>query len=289
MNENNLIGLSVLFLVLMSALFERLSGRSANGARTARDWKIAGLTTAMMVGIQRPLVLFLIGYLMTLALPGSAGSLAWLEHEHFWITLVVYFCLEELIHGAGHYFAHCRRPRWRWAQKVQAVYKHSHRPHHFSGDDDRGKLTATQTFTNGFLWWLIMPNYWFSLLCLYLGLTEVFLWGTAIKGLWAAHTHTAWNYDLYFHNHKWAWVRKTMWALAHVITFPTQHHHHHARGRNSARNVCGSLALYDWLVFDTLAIETQRPEIYGWRQSEKEQKSILYRYFNLDLSRYLKT
>ena len=71
-------------------------------------------------------------------------------------------------------------------------------------------------------------------------------------------------------------------------TPPTQHHHHHARGKNSAKNVCGSLALYDWLVFGTLAIETERPAVYGWRQSEREQKSALYRYFNTDLKPYLR-
>ncbi|UDL06398.1 sterol desaturase family protein [Marinobacter sp. CA1] len=287
MTTNDLVALSVLAFVLIAAVLEWATGRSANGGRTAKDWQIAGLTTFMMIAVQRPLVLFLIGAGLSLMWPGSAGSLAWLESTYFWPTLIAFFCLEELIHGAGHYFAHCRRPKARWAQLAQAVFKHSHRPHHLSGSDDRGRLTATQTFTNGWLWWLIMPNYWFQLLCLYLGLTEVFLWGTVTKGLWAAHTHAGWNYDLYFHNHRWAWVRKTMWALAHVFTFPTQHHHHHARGRNSARNVCGSLALYDWLIFDTLAIEKEAPAIYGWRQSEREQRSVLYRYFNLDLRKYL--
>lgn len=289
MDLNDLVALSVLGYVLLAAGFEWTSGRSANGVRTAQDWKIAGLTTVMMVVIQRPLVLLIIGLSLTLLAPGSAGSLSWLDEQYFWPTLIAFFCLEELIHGAGHYFAHCKRPKWRWAQTLQAFYKLSHRPHHFSGDDERGKVTVTQTFTNGWMWWLIMPNYWFQLLALYFGLVDVFLWGTVAKGLWAAHTHTQWNYDLYFHNHRWAWVRKTMWALAHVITFPTQHHQHHARGRNSAKNVCGSLALYDWLIFDTLAIETKKPEVYGWRQSEKEQKSVLYRYFNTDLKKYLRT
>ncbi|WP_235937679.1 sterol desaturase family protein [Marinobacter caseinilyticus] len=289
MTLNDLVALSVLGFILIAASFEFLSGRSANGARTAQDWKVAGLTTVLMIAVQRPLVLLIIGATLSVAVPGSAGALAWLEAEYFWPTLIVFFCLEELIHGAGHYFAHCRRPGLRWLQSVQAVFKLSHRPHHFSGDDDRGQLTVTQTFTNGWLWWLIMPNFWFQLLGLYLGLVEVFLWATVAKGLWSAHTHTNWNYDLYFHNHRWAWVRKTMWALAHVFTFPTQHHHHHARGRNSAKNVCGSLALFDWLIFDTLAIETHRPATYGWKQSEREQKSVLFRYFNTDVGKYLKS
>jgi hypothetical protein len=280
--------MSIVVFVALAATAEWLSGRSAEGARTKRDWQMAGLTVTMMVAVQRPLVLLIIGLGLTWLFPGSAGSLAWLEQEYFWYALIGFFCLEELIHGTGHYFAHCRRPKAKLAQSIQAVFKLSHRPHHMSGDDERGQISVIHTFTNGWLWWFVMPNYWFQLLALYLGLTEVFLWGTVAKGLWAAHTHVNWNYDLYFHNHRWAWVRKTMWGLAHVFTFPTQHHHHHARGKNSARNVCGSLALFDWLIFDTLAIEKERPSVYGWRQSDREQKSALYRYFNTDLKPYLR-
>jgi len=287
MTVNDFIAVSILGFVLITASLEWLSGRSHNGARTVNDWKMAGLAIAVMVAVQRPLLLVIVGLTLTLLIPGSASSLAWLDQDYFWPTLIVFFCLEELLHGAGHYFAHGKRPSYRWAQAIQAVFKLSHRPHHMCGDDERAQLSVIQTFTNGWLWWFIMPNYWFQLACLYLGLVDVFLVGTAIKGLWAAHTHANFNYDLYFHNHRWAWVRKTMWALAHVITFPTQHHQHHSRGRNSAKNVCGSLALYDWLIFGTLAIETKRPKVYGWRQSEKEHNSVLYRYFNVNLDKYL--
>ncbi|MDQ8038201.1 MAG: hypothetical protein REI12_12320 [Pedobacter sp.] len=287
MNMNTVVTLSVVVFVALAAFAEWLSGRSSNGARTARDWKMMGLTTVVMTAIQRPVLLLVIAFVLTHIVPGSAGSLAWLEKDYFWPTLIVFFCVEELLHGAGHYFAHSRRPKARWAQVIQAYFKLSHRPHHMSGDDERGQVHVTQTFTNGWLWWFIMPNFWFQLLGLYLGLTQVFLIATMVKGLWAAHTHVNWNYDLYFHNHKWAWVRKAMWGLCHIITFPTQHHQHHSRSKNSAKNVCGTLAIYDWLIFDTLVIETKRPEIYGWKQSEKEKKSALYSYFNVDTSQYL--
>lgn len=266
--------------MLLVAFYEWFSGRSRNGVRTPRDWQMAGLTIGTMLLIQRPLILLVIAVALGFTFPDSAGLLSWLEARHFWLTLLVFFCVEELLHGFGHYLAHSKHPNARWAQQIQTVFKLSHRPHHLNGDDERGQVTVIHTFTNGWLWWLIMPNYWFQLLALYLGLVEVFLWGTLVKGLWSAHTHANWNYDLYFHNHPWAWVRKTMWALAHVITFPTQHHHHHARGRNSAKNLCGTLAIYDWLIFATLAIEKQRPDIYGWRQSAQEHKKIVQRYFN---------
>ncbi|AZT82365.1 sterol desaturase [Marinobacter sp. NP-4(2019)] len=287
MDDQKLTMLVTSFIVL-TALWEVVSGRTREGRKSKQDWRMAFLATFMMVAVQRPLVLLVLTLVLSTLIPGSAGSLAWLEQAYFWPTLIVFFCVEEFIHGSFHLFAHRRRPNNRVLQWIQAFYKMSHRPHHMSGGlDNKGQLSVTQTFVNGWAWWLIMPNYTFQLLCLYLGLVDVFLIATAFKGLWAAHTHVNWNYDLYFHNHRWAWVRKTMWALAHILVFPTQHHHHHARGPNSAKNVTSTLAIYDWLVFGTLAIETSKPKVYGWRQKEQEANSVLKRYFCWDVRPYV--
>ena len=53
---------------------------------------------------------------------------------------------------------------------------------------NKGQLSVTQTFVNGWAWWFIMPNYTFQLVCLYLGLVEVFLVATLSRPL-AAQTH----------------------------------------------------------------------------------------------------
>jgi len=278
----------VMIFIVIAALWEMVSGRNKDGHKTAKDWQMALLSGVMMFVVQRPLLVLIISLLMTGLLPESAGSLAWLEESYFWLTLIGFFCIEEFLHGSAHLFSHARRPKNKTLQWIQAFYKMSHRPHHLSGGtDNKGQLSVTHTFINGWAWWLILPNYWFQLIALYLGLTEVFIVATVFKGLWAAHTHVNWNYDLYFHNHKWQWVRNVMWALAHLITFPTQHHHHHSRGKNSAKNVTATLAIYDWLIFKTLAIETQKPKIYGWRQSEPEARNVLRRYFNVDVKKYM--
>ena len=280
--------MAVTLFVIISALWEVISGRTRDGKKTSQDWKMAFIATFMMIVIQRPLVLLAITFGMTHLFPGSAGSLSWLEEQYFLPTLIAFFCIEEFLHGSFHLFAHSRRPKNRVLQWIQAFYKMNHRPHHLAGgQDNKGQLSVTQTFINGWAWWFIMPNYTFQLVCLYLGLVDVFLTATVFKGLWAAHTHVNWNYDLYFHNHKWAWVRKTMWGLSHILTFPTQHHQHHARGPNSAKNVTATLAIYDWLIFGTLAIETSKPEIYGWRQNDEEANSALKRYFFWDVRQYM--
>lgn len=285
---NNQLALILTVFIVLAALWEVLGGRTREGRKSREDWSMAFLATFMMVVVQRPLVLLLLTLGLSALWPSSAGALAWLDSDYFWPTLLVFFCIEELLHGAFHLFAHRRRPAWRPLQWVQAFYKMNHRPHHLcGGEDGRGQLSVTQTFVNGWAWWFIMPNYTFQLLCLYLGLVDVFLVGTLIKGLWAAQTHVNWNWDLYFHNHRWAWVRAMMWGAAHILTFPTQHHHHHARGPNSAKNVTSTLAIYDWLLFGTLAIEKEKPAVYGWRQKEQEAHSVLKRYFFWDVRQYM--
>lgn len=278
----------VLLFIVIAALWEIASGRNRDGKKTKQDWQMAFLATAMMSLVQRPLLILGISALLALIIPSSAGSLAWLETDYFWVTLIVYFCIEEFLHGSAHLFSHGRRPKNKILQWIQAFYKMNHRPHHLSGgQDNKGQLTVTHTFINGWAWWFILPNYWFQLTALYLGLHEVFIYATTFKGLWAAHTHVNWNYDLYLLNHKNQFIRKTMWALCHIITFPTQHHQHHARGKNSARNVTATLAIYDWLIFKTLSIETSKPEIYGWKQSDEEANSVLKRYFNINVKKYM--
>lgn len=276
----------VILFIVAAMLWEVFAGRSSQGRKSKEDWNMALLCGAAMVAIQRPALILATAFIGGLLVPQWQGALSGFAAEHFWWVLLAYVALEELCHGAGHWFAHTRRPKTKSLQRLQGLFKMGHRPHHLSGGNDgKGQLSVTQTFVEHWLWWFIMPNYWFQFFCVYLGLTEVFLVGTVFKGLWAAHNHVNWNYDLYFLNHRWAWVRNTMYGLCHVFTFPTQHHHHHARGKNSGSNLCNLLAIYDWLIFDSLVIENKKPEVYGWKQSSQEEHSIWYRFFSMDLKK----
>jgi hypothetical protein len=267
----------VIVFILFAMLWEVLAGRTRDGRKTREDWNMALLTGAAMVAVQRPALVLATAFIGGLLVPQWQGALSEFAAANFWWVL---------LHGAGHWFAHARRPKNKNAQRLQTLFKMGHRPHHLSGGNDgKGQLTVTQTFVEHWLWWFIMPNYWFQFFCVYLGLTEVFLVGTVFKGLWAAHNHVNWNYDLYFLNHRWAWVRKTMVGMCHILTFPTQHHHHHARGKNSGSNLCNLLAIYDWLIFDSLVIEKEKPAIYGWKQSPEEERSIWHRFFATDLKK----
>jgi len=263
----------------LCALYEWTTGNYRKGVISPTDYKMAAICGIGISLIQRPLVMAFVFFTASMLLAPYQGVLKPLEQSHFGWCLLAFIMLEEYFHGVGHWFAHSRTPKARFLRPLHKIFRTAHRPHHLIGyDSEKAQMTVGQTFVEGWTYWFVMPNIWFSFIALYLGLTEVFVYGMIIKGLWALHVHTNWHYDLYFLNHSNPYVRKVAFALAHVFTFPTTHHHHHSRGRNSAKNLHNFLAIYDWLIYGTLKIEHAAPERLGWRQNEKEKDSALYRF-----------
>lgn len=268
--------------------YEALFSRGRGGRKTLMDWKMAAICIGALSLVQRPLLMTVIFLGLTALVPDYAGALRPLEATHFWVLLPGFMLIDEYLHGRAHLFAHAKWLKNPVLRKVQAFYRVAHRPHHqIGGNDGRGELSVTQTYVEHWGWWLALPNYWFGLSCLYLGLIEVFLWGTLVKALWGMHVHTNWgrSYDLALLGHSNPVVRKVMRGLCHVLVFPNQHHQHHSRSGNSAKNMTNFIAIFDWLVWKTLVIEESRPAVYGWRQTQSEERSALYRFFNTDLSR----
>lgn len=274
-----LYGLVAMSVMALLVIFEWSSGKYREGRKNLTDWKMFGLSTAGVSLVERPLMAVTVYFLASSFIPEQQNVLRAFESANFWMCLIAFWLVDEFLHGLGHNFAHKKAPRNRLLAKVHSFYREAHRGHHqLGGADGKGELSVTQTTVAGWGWLTILPNAWFGLFLMYLGFIETWFWGTIVKSIWGMHVHTNWKYDLYLLNHPNRWVSRSMYALCHVFTFPNQHHQHHSRSQNSAKNMQNFLALFDWLCWGTLAIEKKRPDIYGWRQSEKEQGS-LYRYF----------
>ncbi len=268
--------------------YEWAMGRYRNGKKTRIDWTMGALCISMLALVQRPLLMAGIFLVLTTLVPQYAGVLRPLEIQHFWVALAGFLLIDEYLHGAVHLFAHRKPPAHPFLRRIHSFYRVAHRPHHqIGGNDGKGELSVTQTYVEHWGWWLFLPNYWFGLASLYFGLIEVFLWGTLIKSVWGMHVHTNWGrgYDVVLLNHPSSFVRRGMRALCHLLVFPNQHQQHHSRGANSAKNMTNFIALFDWLLWGTLAIENARPAVFGWKQTRREEHSALYRYFNTDLRR----
>ena len=280
-NSNLMLNIGIFTIVILLMAYEWLNGKYQNNQRTIHDWQMSTICFAAAALVQRPIV-FGISFLMVdHQLPFAPGAWRAFNQEHLLLCIVVFICLDEFLHGATHRFAHAKSPRSPILANIQSFIKTSHRPHHLHGGADKqGEISAAHTPVEHWAFLLMLPNYWMGALALYLGFIETFVIATLIKTAWTFHVHTNWNYDLYFLNHRKPWVRKIMFALCHLFTFPTMHHQHHSRSANSAKNMQNFLAIYDWLIWGTLAIENKRPKIYGWRQSEKEARSAWFRFFN---------
>ena len=268
--------------ILTNLFYEWISGKFQAGKKTKEDWFASTLGLVSLSLFQRPFLFVMIFGLGISLVPEYAGSLRWLEQNYFWPCLILWVFIDELFHGYAHRLAHIATPNNRIAAAIQKFYKKAHRIHHLSGGNDgKGELNVMQTFTISWCWYIILPNYALGMIILYLGFYETFFWTFLLKNLWAMQVHTNWSYDLYLLNHRWQWVRKSMYALCHIIVFPTMHHQHHSRSHNSAKNMQTFLAVYDWLLWKTLVIETQRPQQYGWRQYPKEEFNIFHRWLAL--------
>lgn len=264
---------------MLCVIYEWITGNYKKGILSSTDVKMMAICSVGISLIQRPIVMAIVFAIAGFVLAPYQGVLAPLEENYFGWTLLAFLMLEEFFHGLGHWMAHSRTPKLALLRPLHKIFRTAHRPHHLIGnDDEKAQISVGQTFVEGWMYWFVMPNIWFAFICLYLGLTDVFIVGMIFKGIWALHVHVNWQYDLYFLNHSNALIRRIAFGLAHVFTFPTQHHHHHSRGRNSAKNLQNFLSLYDWLFWGTLQIETESPKRYGWRQNDEEKKSALYRF-----------
>lgn len=283
---SDFLSYAVPFFLLSFLAYEALNGKLKDGKKTKEDWWMSAICSLALPLVQRPLVMISVFVGLNFVFPEHAGEFRWVEQAYFWPCFVLFLMVDEFLHGGTHKFSHSRTPNNKTLQVIQAFLKVSHRPHHLNGgNDNKGELNVTHTYVEHWAWLIILPNYWFGLALLYFGFYETFLWGTLLKSVWALHVHTNWNYDLYLLNHPNPIIRKTMFALCHVFTFPTMHHQHHSRSKNSAKNMQNFLSLWDWLLWDTLVIEKSRPEIYGWRQTEKEANNVWFRFFNNNIDK----
>lgn len=266
--------------------YEWARGKLKDGKKTSKDWQMLGIAVTWLHFIERPLLIFCCFALCAALIPEQMGALAWLEDQYLISCIIGFILIDELLHGWAHNFSHERTPKNKMLAKLQRWYKVTHRTHHMHGGaDNRGELGVSQTIVVGWGWAFTLPNYWFGYICLYLGLVEAWAIGTVIKSVWGIHTHANLDYDLKLLNHNNPIISKTMYALCHIFTFPTQHHQHHSRSSNSGSNLQNFLAIYDWLLWKKLVITYERPKIYGWRKNEKEENSAIYRYFYRTLNK----
>ena len=232
---------TTLFLSLV--FWEFINGYYKKNRRPSSEWLIDGLGFAQL-GLIRPIVFVLAFGAAALLLPNQANSL---EHLPFWAGFLLVFLPDDFSHYWVHRIAHDRA--WLWG---------FHRTHHTPG-----VYQTSIAFRENWLWYWIMPGFWWTGLMIYFGLLEEALLSSTLIGLHNIWLHNGSDWDLRFYRSGKPKAFMRVFEL--FINTPSLHRAHHGIGQNSVPmgNYAQTLFIWDVLFKTATFTKDNRPESYG--------------------------
>lgn len=233
----------VVGLFAMLLLAEHLAGVNRRQPRPKSEWSIE-MISLMQLGLIKPVVLILGFSLARIAFPESQDSLAELP---FWLSFLLVFLPDDFAHYWIHRMAH-KHPRL-WGL---------HRTHHTPN-----VYQVSIAFRENWLWFWVMPGFWWMGIMVYFGLLEQVMLSAAIIGVHNIILHTGFNADRALYRNKY--LQRPLRYFEYLINTPSLHRGHHGLGTNGvpAGNFAQTLFIWD-VVFGTAVFQDDRiPERYG--------------------------
>lgn len=229
MNIEQLTGLFVLGLFLVTLVIEALAGRLKASRQPGRDglFSLAGLIAQS--GMAGPVIGGAMGLLMLQLFSAQAGAWA---HWPFWLAFPLFLLLEDFLHYWLHRYSH----EWRWLWKL-------HRTHHSAT-----AMSVGVVFRYNVFWTLLLPQTWLSAVLVYMGLPEVFMAVIMVTFTVNVLTHTHFRWDLWLLERLPA-LRPLWMVLVRLVTTPDTHHAHHGMGREGHTKGNYAVVFFLW---DTL-------------------------------------
>lgn len=210
------------------------------------DGIVEVLSSALLIILIQPLVLFLGGGLAHLVAPNAAGSLSE-------IPIIAGVLLFLVFDDMTQYWWH------RLSHNVTWLYN-LHRPHH-----NAEYLSVRVVYRNNVFYYLLMPGLWFSGMLIYLGLGWIYAGYLIVKMvvIIGAHSDVRWDEPLY----KIKWLSPVMWVVERTISTPSTHSAHHGKHKadgitNYKGNYGNLLFLWD-VLFGTAKITRKYPPEMG--------------------------
>ncbi len=248
--------------VIVAALFlgfifwEYFSGVYRRNKRKKSEWLI-DIISFVQLGIFKPIVMFTAFFLGMLIFPESQNSL---DDLPFWLAFLVVFVPDDF----SHYWIH------RIAHHIPAIWP-LHRTHHTA--------TSYQTsiaFRENWLWFVVMPGFWWQGLMIYFGLLEEALLATVIIGAHDIWLHNASNWDQILYKNRF--TNGFMRILEYLINTPGLHRGHHGLGVNGVPYGNYAQTLFIWDVFFKTAVfnHGKIPEYYAISNKEIMQQPWYY-------------
>lgn len=236
---------AILVLSLFSVLLlaEYLTGITRSKARPAGEWLIESISF-LQLALIKPAVLFFAFFVTQLMFPESQNSLAELP---FWVGFAVVFVPDDFSHYWIHRLAH-EYPR------IWGLHRTHHTPDVYQ---------VSIAFRENWLWFWVMPGFWWSGAMVYFGLFEQVLLSAAIIGIHNIVLHTGFTLDRSLYRNDQ--VKRLVRYIEYIINTPSLHRGHHGLGTDGvpAGNFAQTLFIWD-VIFGTAVFQDDRiPERYG--------------------------
>ena len=230
-----------LFTVLLVA--EYFSGITRRHKRPLGEWLIEFISF-LQLGIIKPMVLFLAFFVAQFIFPESKDGLAGLP---FWAGFAVVFIPDDFSHYWIHRLAH-EHPR------IWGLHRTHHTPDVYQ---------VSIAFRENWLWFWVMPGFWWSGAMVYFGLFEQVLLSAAIIGIHNVILHTGFTADKILYRN--AYLKRFMRFSEYLINTPSLHRGHHGLGNDGVPSGNYAQTLFIWdVMFGTAVFQDDRiPERYG--------------------------
>jgi sterol desaturase/sphingolipid hydroxylase (fatty acid hydroxylase superfamily) len=207
-----------------------------------QDGWVEILSSAILIIVTQPLVLFLGGYVVYLVAPWAENSLIDIS---IFSGVLLFLIFDDMTQYWWHRISH----------NVTWLYN-LHRPHH-----NAEYLSVRVVYRNNVFYYLLMPGLWLSGALIYLGLGWIYVGYIIVKMLViiGAHSDVHWDAPLY----KIKWLSPIMWVVERTISTPSTHSAHHGKhksdGITNYKGNFGNLLFFWDVLFGTAKITRQYP------------------------------
>ncbi len=245
---------TLLFFSLLG--WEYLTGLYERNRRPPGDWAVDGISF-LQLPLIKPAVMLMAFVIGVVLFPGSRNSLNDLP---FWLGFLVVFIPDDFSHYWIHRMAHDHP--WLWG---------FHRTHHATN-----VYQTSIAFRENWLWFWIMPGFWWTGLMIYFGLLEEVILSTAIIGIHNVWLHNGSTWDRRLYQNRF--TRGPMKLLEYFLNTPGLHRGHHGLGENGVPmgNYAQTLFIWDVLFKTATFNEGKLPEYYGTMHPETMQQRWYY-------------
>ena len=254
------IGVAVI-LVFFGLFEDPLGLFNRTKRRNRADLFIEFGSLGAVVIIITPAVIFLTAAALSRFLPGQRGMFSGLR----W-ALALPLCLvsEDIIQYFYHRSAHAVPFLWRL-----------HRSHHTAPS-----MGVFVSYRNGFLYYVLMPNFWWNGVLAYWGLGGPLALALIAKQLVVAGAHSSFKWDRWLYRDKR--LAPLAWLVERVIVTPACHHGHHGRtaadGISNPNGNFGNMFFLWDTIFGTAKFSRAYPTEFGVDDGIEESwaRQLLY-------------